>query len=87
VVVQTVVLAPAADTLAVGAQLQLVATARGSSGAEILNREFAWSSSNDAIASVSTAGLVTAHAPGTVVIAANTSNVVGTATLLVPVPR
>ena len=87
VVVQTVVLAPAADTLAVGAQLQLVATARGSSGAEILNREFAWSSSNDAIASVSNAGPVTAHAPGTVVIAANTSNVVGTATLLVTVPR
>jgi len=87
VVVQTVVLAPAADTLAVGEQIQLVATARGSSGAEILNREFAWSSSNDAIASVSSAGLVTAHAPGAVVIAANTSNVVGTASLVVAAPR
>jgi hypothetical protein len=87
VVVQTVVLAPAADTLAAGEQTQLVATARGSSGAEILNRDFAWSSSNDAIASVSNAGLVTAHAPGSVVIAANTSNVVGTARILVTAPR
>ena len=83
VIVQTVVLTPGADTLAVGEQIQLVATARGSSGAEILNRDFALSSSNDAIASVSNAGLVTAHAPGTVVIAANTSNVVGTASILV----
>jgi uncharacterized protein YjdB len=48
---------------------------------------FAWSSSNDAIASVSSAGLVTAHGPGTVVIAANTSNVVGTASILVTAPR
>jgi len=87
VIVQTVVLTPAADTLAVGEQLQLTATARGSSGAEILNRAFAWSSSNDAIASVSNAGLVTAHAPGTVVIAANTTNVVGTASIVVTAPR
>lgn len=87
VVVQSVTLAPATDTLAVGETVQLVATARGSSGAEILNREFAWSSSKDAIASVSNAGLVTAHAPGTVVIAANTSNVVGTASIVVVAAR
>lgn len=87
VVVQSVTLAPAADTLAVGETVQLVATARGSSGAEILNREFAWSSSKDAIASVSNAGLVTAHAAGAVVIAANTSNVVGTANIVVVAPR
>ena len=87
VVVQVVVIAPGADTLAVGDTVQLVATARGSSGAEILNRVFAWSSSNDAIASVSNAGLVTAHAPGAVVIAANTGNVVATATILVAAPK
>jgi len=46
-----------------------------------------WSSSNDAIASVSNAGLVTAHAAGAVVIAANTGNVVGTARLVVTAPR
>ena len=44
---------------------------------------FVWSSSNDAIASVNNAGLVTAHATGAVVIAANTDNVVGTANIVV----
>jgi uncharacterized protein YjdB len=81
--VTAVVITPAADTLAVGAQRQLVAAAHNSSGARVPGRMFTWSSSNDAIASVSNAGLVTARAPGSVIIAANTSNVVGTATILV----
>lgn len=81
--VQAVVLTPRADTLAVGERVQLVATAHGSSGATIPVNAFTWSSSNDAIASVNNAGLVTANAPGTVVIAANTSNVVGTASVMV----
>jgi len=67
----------------VGAQLQLVAEAHGSSGAVIVNRPFTWSSSNDAVASVSNAGLVSAHAAGAVVIAANTNNVVGTVRVVV----
>ena len=81
--VQSVMLTPQADTLAVGATLQLVATAFHSSGVVIPDRTFTWSSSNDAVASVSNAGLVTANAPGSVVIAANTGNVVGTARLTV----
>jgi len=81
--VMAVVITPAADTLAVGAQQQLVAAAHNSSGASVGGRVFTWSSSNDAIASVSNAGLVTAHAAGSVIIAANTNNVVGTATILV----
>lgn len=85
--VQAVVVAPSADTLAVGERIQLVAAAHSSSGTVIPNRGFAWSSSNDAIASVSNAGLVTAHAPGAVVIAANTGNVIGTARILVAAPR
>jgi hypothetical protein len=82
-----VVVSPSDDTLAVGEQIQLVANAHGSSGAVIPNRNFTWSSSNDAIASVSNAGLVRAHAPGAVVIAANTNNVVGTARIVVHAPR
>ena len=82
-----VVITPAADTLAVGSQRQLVASAHNSSGATVPGRIFTWSSSNDAIASVSNAGLVTAHAPGSVLIAANTNNVVGTAKLVVTGPR
>lgn len=84
--VQAVVLNPQTDTLPVGARLQLVATAHGSSGATIPNATFAWSSSNDAVASVSSAGLITAHAPGAVVITANATNVVGTANMVI-VPR
>ena len=77
--VQAVVLSRPSDTLVVGATVQLVATAYHSSGVTIPDRTFTWSSSNDAIASVSNAGLVTAYAPGSVVIAANTGNVVGIA--------
>ena len=85
--VQTVVLSPQSDTLAVGATLQLVATAYHSSGVAIPGKTFTWSSSNDAVASVSDAGLVTAHAAGSVVIAANTANVVGTVRLTVVAPQ
>lgn len=81
--IQAVVLTPADDTIGVGERVQLVARAHSSSGAAIERRTYTWSSSNDAIASVSAAGLVTAHAPGSVVIAANTANVVGTARILV----
>jgi hypothetical protein len=82
-VVQVVVVSPTADTLAIGEQVQLGATAYSPSGGVLANRAFTWSSSNDAIASVSNGGLVTAHVNGTVVIAANTGNVVGTASIVV----
>lgn len=81
--VQAVVITPGDDTLSVGERIQLVAEARSSSGALVANSVFMWSSSNDAVASVSNAGLVIANAPGSVVIAANTNNVVGTARILV----
>ncbi len=72
---------------AVGERVQLTATAHSSSGAPIPNRLFTWSSSNDAIASVGTAGLLTAHATGSVVIAARTGSVVGTASVIVVAPH
>jgi uncharacterized protein YjdB len=74
---------PRADTLRAGDSIQLVAKALDGSGGYYINKIFRWSSSNDAIASVSNSGLVTAHAPGTVVIAANADNVVGTANMVV----
>ena len=82
-VVQTVVISPATDTLAIGKRVQLVATAHSSNGAIVANRMFVWSSSNDAIASVNNAGPVTAHATGAIVIAAHTDNNVGTANIVV----
>jgi len=81
--VQAVVVSPQTDTVSVGERLQLTATAHSSSGATSPNRIFAWTSSNDAIASVSAAGLVTAHAAGSVVVAARIGNVVGTASVIV----
>jgi len=85
--VQTVQITPAVDTLAVGERIQLIASAIASSGAAVPDRTFAWSSSNDAIASVSNSGLVTTHATGMVVIAANTNNLVGTASIVVVAVR
>lgn len=61
---------------------QVVATAMNSGGVSIMNKMFRWSSSNDAIASVNS-GLITAHASGEIVIAANTDNIVGTARIVV----
>jgi uncharacterized protein YjdB len=52
-------------------------------GEVIAAGRFKWSSSNDAIASVSNFGLVTAHTSGEVVIAANADNVVGTVRVVV----
>ena len=85
-VAQTVVVRPAVDTLAIGGRVQLGAIAYCSSGGILHNKTSAWSSSDDAIASVNDAGQVTAHANGAVVIAANTDNVVGTANVVVASP-
>jgi len=82
-VVQAVVVGPSEATLGIGEQIQLVATAMNSSGSAISDKAFTWSSSNNAVASVSRAGLVTAHATGSVTIAANTENVTGTARIVV----
>jgi len=86
-IVQAVTISPSSVTLRVGERIQLVATAQSSSGGVVPNRQFAWSSSNDAIASVSNAGLVTANAPGNVVVAANTGNVVGTVSITTTAPQ
>jgi hypothetical protein len=81
--VQVVVITPQADTVDVGERVQLVATAHNSSGAVLADRAFSWSSSNDAIASVNGAGLVTAYAAGFVIIAARSDQVVGVANIVV----
>ena len=85
--VQAVDVTPSDDSVAVGERVQLVASAHSSSGTVIPNRDFIWSSSSDTTASVSNAGLVSARAVGTVVIAAKTGNVVGTARIVVTAPR
>ncbi len=81
--VRTVVLSPWTDTLAVGQRAVLIPFAYDADGAAIPNATFVWSSSNDAVASVSGAGIVTARGMGTAVIAARAGNAVGTARIVV----
>jgi len=85
--IAAVVLEPAVDTLRIGGQRQLIATARSSSGMAVEGRLFRWASSNDSIASVSTYGLVTARAAGSVRVSAMADGLTGTASIVVLAPR
>ncbi len=85
--VATVNVTPANDTLIVGAQGTLTATALGANGDTIRGRPVAWHSSNTAVATVSNAGVVTAVTTGTAVITATIGGQQGNATVVVnPIP-
>lgn len=81
--VQTVVVAPAADTVAVGGERPHTATLRDAGGALLTGRTIAWSSSNVAVATVTSTGTVTGRAPGNATIAATSEGRVGTAAVIV----
>ena len=81
--VQSVEVWPAAVQVTVGDQVQLHAQGVASSGSPIPDLLFTWSSSNEAIASVSKGGLVTANDQGKVVVAATTNGLTGTASIVV----
>ena len=81
--VQKVVIMGDPDTIMVGTWTQLVAQAYDSTGAVILDRSIAWSSSNDTIASVSAEGLLRARRVGTAVMTATAGSVIGTANVVV----
>jgi len=69
--VATLTLAPAVGNLQVGGELQLTATVRDALGNTLTDRTITWTSSASAVASVSTAGKVTAIAPGNASITAS----------------
>ncbi len=77
---------PSSSTLAPGQQQQLNATLRDSAGAVIIGRTVAWRSSDPTSASVTNAGLVTAHAAGNVTISASSEGHTGTASVVVSGP-
>lgn len=79
----TVTVTPGVLTLRKGNSQQLVATARNASQTVIAGRTFRWLSSNSAIASVSSTGLVTAIAPGVVQVSAEADLVVGVTTITI----
>jgi hypothetical protein len=75
-----------AQNLAEGETMQLAATARGRTGEAVPGVSLAWSSSNETVATVSPAGLVTARAPGQAAIRAIAGGRTGETTLTVAPP-
>jgi uncharacterized protein YjdB len=67
----------------VGATTTLIATTKDASGAAITGTTVTWSSSSDAIATVSQAGVVTGVTPGTATITATSNGKTGTASVTV----
>ncbi len=83
---QTLNVLPATTQLAVGAQLQLAATGLypDSTVTRDLTASAAWSSSNPAVATVTSSGRVTAVASGSATITAAAESLTGTTTVTVP---
>jgi parallel beta-helix repeat protein len=81
--VASVTVTLAASSLQVGQTTQATAVARDGSGATISGASFTWSSSNTAIATVSTSGLVTAKASGSASITATSGGKTGSQSLSV----
>jgi uncharacterized protein YjdB len=76
----------ASSSIVAGATTQATATAADPLGNPITGRPVSWSTSNSQIATVSTLGLVTSIAGGTVSVTATVDGVVGSATLVVTKP-
>src|SRR6266516_1171649 len=74
---------PAAPTVQVGQTAQLTATPQDASGNPLTGRVITWQSSNGAVASVNSSGLVTAVATGAATITATSEGQSGTALVTV----
>src|SRR5512144_1801484 len=78
--VKSIAVSPSSATVAIGATLQLTATASPPGSATT----FAWASSNAAVATVSATGLVTGVAAGTATVSASAGGKTGTSVITVP---
>jgi len=74
---------PAADTLAAGDTVRLAAQPKDASGNPLVNRTVSWTTSDPGFATVSTTGLVTGTAAGSVTIRATSEGQSATAALTV----
>ena len=81
--VASIVVSPERDTLAVGTERALSAVIRDADGALLTNRSIAWSVSDPNVATISSVGVVSALAPGTVTAVALSEGRVGQATIVV----
>jgi uncharacterized protein YjdB/alpha-tubulin suppressor-like RCC1 family protein len=84
--VTSVTVSPISPSLSVGQTTQLTATTRAADGSTLSGRLVTWSSSNPAVASVSSAGLITAVGVGTATITASSEGTSGAATAGVLLP-
>jgi uncharacterized protein YjdB len=81
--VGSVAIVPSSATVTVGQTAALAPTVKDANGLTVTDRVVAWSSSDDRIATVSTAGVVRGIAPGSAVISATSEGVTGTAAVTV----
>ena len=72
--VSTITVTPNGGSLAAGSTMTFTATPRDASGNALTGRTLQWRSSNDGIATVSAAGLLTAISPGQVTITVSAPN-------------
>jgi uncharacterized protein YjdB len=83
--ITSIAVTPANATVAIGSTQQFIATALSSNGTRsVITSSATWTSSNSAVATVSSGGLATGVTAGTVTITAASGGVVGSATLAVP---
>ena len=85
-VAKSVIVSPAADTLAPRDTLRLAANTFDANGHEIEDPQLSWSSSNPAVATVDTLGLVRAVSPGEADILATSGSATGRMAILVVMP-
>jgi uncharacterized protein YjdB len=81
--VATVLIKPATQALVVGQAAQMQAEPVDDAGNPLTGRVIQWTTTNASIATVTSTGLVTAHAPGTASIRATCEGIAGTAILSV----
>ena len=84
--IASISVAPTNDTLLVGETLQLVPTLRDVDNNIVTDRQVTWTSSSNAVASVSTSGVVTAVGGGTATITASADGKSASATIEVEDP-
>ncbi|MCY3808916.1 MAG: Ig-like domain-containing protein [Gemmatimonadetes bacterium] len=85
-VADSVTVSPGEETLAMGATIQMTAKVADENGDAIADAGVTWSSSDDAVATVSDSGLVTAVASGTTTVTATSGSAKGMATVTVEEP-
>jgi len=84
--VNAVTVTPSPVSLVVGGTRTMAAALTDATGAAVTGRTVTWGSSNNAVATVSAAGLVTAVTPGTATITATGGGRSGTSTVTVSAP-